>query len=156
MRTCVTERVGRKLNFKKAKLMICICLLLLLKGLWASVPIRMPTRKQLPNSCCVRSTETSRWQSSDRRRSRPPLKSLCLDGLITLMDPQVIVVRNCLRVNLKLQILSVVLASGIIAGVGKGFLRVVHSKPELVGDMIPVEFPIHLMIAVAWYTATHK
>ena len=45
---------------------------------------------------------------------------------------------------------------GIIAGVGKGFLRVVHSKPELVGDMIPVEFPIHLMIAVAWYTATQK
>lgn len=45
---------------------------------------------------------------------------------------------------------------GIIAGVGKGFLRVVRSRPELVGDMIPVEYPIHLMLAVAWYTATHK
>lgn len=46
--------------------------------------------------------------------------------------------------------------TGIIAGVGKGFLRVVRSRPDLVGDMIPVEFPIHLMLAVAWYTATHK
>ena len=46
--------------------------------------------------------------------------------------------------------------TGIIAGVGKGFLRVVRSRPELVGDIIPVEFPIHLMIAVAWYTATTK
>ena len=45
---------------------------------------------------------------------------------------------------------------GIIAGVGKGFLRVVRSRPELVGDLIPVEYPIHLMLAAGWDTATTK
>jgi len=46
--------------------------------------------------------------------------------------------------------------TGLIAGAGKGFLRVVHIIDELVGDLIPVDYPINLMIAAAWHTATNK
>ena len=47
--------------------------------------------------------------------------------------------------------------TGVIAGVAKGVLRVVRGDSELVADLIPVDFAINLMIAVAWYTATqHK
>jgi len=46
--------------------------------------------------------------------------------------------------------------TGLIAGAGKGFLRVVRVREDLIGDLIPVEFPIHLMIAAAWHTATTK
>ena len=47
--------------------------------------------------------------------------------------------------------------TGVIAGVGKGILRVIRGNSELVVDLIPVDFSINLMIAVAWFTATqHK
>lgn len=40
--------------------------------------------------------------------------------------------------------------SGLVAGVGKGFMRTVHVNPDLVGDLVPVDIPINLMIAAAW------
>jgi len=46
--------------------------------------------------------------------------------------------------------------TGFIAGVSKGFLRALRFDANLVGDIIPVEYPINLMIAAAWYTATHR
>ena len=46
--------------------------------------------------------------------------------------------------------------TGFIAGVSKGFLRALRFNAQLVGDIIPVEYPINLMIAAAWYTATHR
>jgi fatty acyl-CoA reductase len=45
---------------------------------------------------------------------------------------------------------------GLIAGAGKGLLRTLWCHTTMVADVIPVEFPINLMIAVAWHTATHK
>jgi len=46
--------------------------------------------------------------------------------------------------------------TGFIAGVSKGLLRALRLDQNAVGDIIPVDFPINLMIAAAWYTATHK
>lgn len=46
--------------------------------------------------------------------------------------------------------------TGVIAGGGKGFLRFFRCEPEFVVDIIPVDYSINLMIAVAWHTATHK
>jgi len=46
--------------------------------------------------------------------------------------------------------------TGFIAGVSKGFLRALRYNSDLVGDIIPVEFPINLMISAAWYTAIHR
>jgi len=46
--------------------------------------------------------------------------------------------------------------TGFISGVGKGFLRCFYINSDLVGDIIPVEYPINLMIAVAWHTALEK
>jgi len=47
--------------------------------------------------------------------------------------------------------------AGVIAGVGKGIIRVIRGNSEMEVDLIPVDFSINLMIAVAWYTATqHK
>lgn len=43
-----------------------------------------------------------------------------------------------------------------MAGLGKGFLRVLKVKQELVCDIIPVDYPINMMIAVARYTALYK
>ena len=34
--------------------------------------------------------------------------------------------------------------------------RALRFDANLVGDIIPVEYPINLMIAAAWYTATHR
>ena len=48
------------------------------------------------------------------------------------------------------------LMTGFISGVGKGFMRSFYINSELVGDIIPVEYPINLMIAVAWHTALQK
>ncbi len=45
---------------------------------------------------------------------------------------------------------------GVLVGGSKGFLKVTRSNPDLVGDMIPVDYTINLMIALAWYTANHK
>lgn len=46
--------------------------------------------------------------------------------------------------------------TGFVSGVGKGFLRTFKINSALVGDIIPVDYPINLMIAVAWHTAVHK
>jgi len=46
--------------------------------------------------------------------------------------------------------------TGVIAGVGKGILRVIRGNSELMVDLIPVDFSINLMIAVAWFTATQN
>jgi len=46
--------------------------------------------------------------------------------------------------------------AGFIAGVSKGVLRALRLQLNSVGDIIPVDFPINLMIAAAWYTATHR
>lgn len=43
--------------------------------------------------------------------------------------------------------------TGLISGVGKGLLRALKVNPDLVGDLIPVEFPINLMIVAACYRA---
>jgi hypothetical protein len=49
-----------------------------------------------------------------------------------------------------------ILCIGVMAGLGKGFLRVLKVKQELVCDIIPVDYPINMMIAVARYTALYK
>lgn len=46
--------------------------------------------------------------------------------------------------------------AGFVCGVGKGVLRTFKAQPNLIGDMIPVDYPINLMIAVAWHTAVLK
>jgi len=46
--------------------------------------------------------------------------------------------------------------TGLIVGAGKGMLRTLHCKGELVADLIPVDIPINLLIVSAWYTATHR
>lgn len=45
---------------------------------------------------------------------------------------------------------------GTIAAVGKGFFRVMKINADLVADIIPVDYPINLMIAVAWHLATRR
>jgi hypothetical protein len=45
---------------------------------------------------------------------------------------------------------------GVIAGIGNGFTRVLKVKNNLVGDFIPVDYPINLLIAVAWFIATRR
>lgn len=46
--------------------------------------------------------------------------------------------------------------SGLVAGVGKGLLRALKADPQLVGDMLPVDIPINLMIAAAWNRAMNQ
>ncbi|KAI9564151.1 hypothetical protein GHT06_007889 [Daphnia sinensis] len=47
--------------------------------------------------------------------------------------------------------------TGLIAGGGKGFIRVFKAEsPDLITDLIPVDLSINLMIAVAWHTAMHR
>ncbi len=46
--------------------------------------------------------------------------------------------------------------AGVVAGVGKGFFKVIKTNPDLAGDTIPVDFTINFMIALAWYTATYN
>lgn len=45
--------------------------------------------------------------------------------------------------------------NGIIVGACQGFLKVIRTNPDFVGDIVPVDFTIKFMIAVAWYTATY-
>lgn len=40
--------------------------------------------------------------------------------------------------------------SGLTAGVGKGVIRVVKTDGTLIGDMIPCDYAINMMIAAAW------
>eukprot|EP00092_Neocalanus_flemingeri_P036689 GFUD01039944.1.p1 GENE.GFUD01039944.1~~GFUD01039944.1.p1 ORF type:complete len:515 (+),score=130.04 GFUD01039944.1:51-1547(+) len=44
--------------------------------------------------------------------------------------------------------------TGAIAGAGKGLLRTVYCKREKIADLVPVDIPINLAIAVAWKTAS--
>lgn len=47
--------------------------------------------------------------------------------------------------------------TGLIAGGGKGFIRVFKvESSDFVTDLIPVDLSINLMIAVAWRTAMYK
>ena len=45
---------------------------------------------------------------------------------------------------------------GIVAGVLTGIVRVNKTDPGLIGDIIPVEYPINVAIAAAWHRATYK
>jgi hypothetical protein len=47
-------------------------------------------------------------------------------------------------------------ATGFVSGVGKGFIRTFKINSQLVGDIVPVDYPINLMIAVGWHTAIQK
>jgi len=44
----------------------------------------------------------------------------------------------------------------VIAGGGKGFLRIFRCVPDLMIDIIPVDYSINLMLAAAWSTAVQK
>ncbi|CAG0913699.1 unnamed protein product [Notodromas monacha] len=44
-------------------------------------------------------------------------------------------------------------ATGLFVGVGKGLVRSILCHREKKADLIPVDIPINLMIAVGWYTA---
>jgi len=46
--------------------------------------------------------------------------------------------------------------TGLIAGACAGLLRVTRVDEKLIGDIIPVDFAIHLMIAAGWHTAVTK
>lgn len=43
-----------------------------------------------------------------------------------------------------------------MAAVGKGLFRILKINEDMISDIIPVDYPINLMIAVAWHTATSK
>lgn len=43
-----------------------------------------------------------------------------------------------------------------MAAVGKGFIRVIKMDKDLVADIIPVDYSINLMVAVAWNTAMRR
>lgn len=47
-------------------------------------------------------------------------------------------------------------ATGIIAATGKGFLRTLYFREEMIADIIPVDVAINLMIAAGWSVATVK
>ncbi|CAG0880196.1 unnamed protein product [Darwinula stevensoni] len=46
--------------------------------------------------------------------------------------------------------------TGLLVGAGKGVLRTILCYREKRADLVPVDIPINLMIAVAWYTATRR
>ncbi|XP_065574521.1 putative fatty acyl-CoA reductase CG5065 isoform X2 [Artemia franciscana] len=46
--------------------------------------------------------------------------------------------------------------TGLIVGCGKGLIRSVYCQRQMIADIIPVDYPINLMLSVAWYTATHR
>jgi fatty acyl-CoA reductase len=48
---------------------------------------------------------------------------------------------------------SISFISGFVVGVGKGLIRTAITNCKLVGDMIPVDISINLMIAAAWKSA---
>jgi len=45
---------------------------------------------------------------------------------------------------------------GIVAGVLTGIVRVNKAGPQLIGDIIPVDYAINVGIAAAWHKATYK
>ncbi|XP_068212189.1 putative fatty acyl-CoA reductase CG5065 [Palaemon carinicauda] len=46
--------------------------------------------------------------------------------------------------------------TGLIVGAGKGMLRTLHCRGDLVADLIPVDIPINLLIVTAYHTATQS
>lgn len=46
--------------------------------------------------------------------------------------------------------------TGIIVGAGKGMVRTLHCRGELMADLIPVDIPINLLIVTAYYRATQR
>lgn len=42
---------------------------------------------------------------------------------------------------------------GFVTGIGKGFIRTCLTDCKLIGDLIPVDIAINLIIAVAWESA---
>ena len=46
--------------------------------------------------------------------------------------------------------------TGLIAGGAKGFLRLFKCEASCVIDLIPVDYAVNLIIAVAWHQATTK
>ena len=57
--------------------------------------------------------------------------------------------------NIVIEIITFIFI-GTIAAVGKGFFRVMKINADLVADIIPVDYPINLMIAVAWHISTRR
>ena len=57
---------------------------------------------------------------------------------------------------MKLTILKEYVLPGLAAGVGKGFLRTIQCNSELIGDFIPVDLSINLIIAAAWGTSLNE
>ena len=43
--------------------------------------------------------------------------------------------------------------TGLIAACGKGVLRTLLCHREKVADLIPLDYPVNLIIAAAWHTA---
>ncbi|XP_002734152.1 fatty acyl-CoA reductase 1-like [Saccoglossus kowalevskii] len=46
--------------------------------------------------------------------------------------------------------------SGVFIACGKGLLRSMRADPNAVADVVPVDIPVNVMIASAWYTAIKK
>ena len=46
--------------------------------------------------------------------------------------------------------------AGGAVGALTGFIRVLKANPDAVGDPIPVDYPINMIIAAAWHKATNK
>ena len=46
--------------------------------------------------------------------------------------------------------------TALIAAAGKGILRTMYGNREAVADIIPVDIPVNLMIATAWYRGTKQ
>lgn len=46
--------------------------------------------------------------------------------------------------------------TGLIAGVGRGYINSIMCNGQLNADLVPVEVPINLMVTAAWHIATHR
>ena len=46
--------------------------------------------------------------------------------------------------------------TGLIAACGKGILRTLLCHRSKVADLIPLDFPVNLILAAAWHTATAR
>ena len=48
------------------------------------------------------------------------------------------------------------LRAGGVAGALAGVIRVIKLNPASVADIVPLDYPINMIIAAAWHQATHK
>jgi len=46
--------------------------------------------------------------------------------------------------------------TGLIAACGKGILRTLLCHRTKIADLIPLDFPVNLILAAAWYTASAR